>query len=372
MQLNYFNSVNPDLRPNNDGTIDLVFDIAEKDNIGQLSVGAAYSQVDKFVGNFSVSIPNFRGLGQQLDLNLEYGQRRKIISLGFQEPWIFSTPTSLSGTVYYQHYSSDWVTESYGFRIGLGRRLQWPDDYFRIGTTYQLSWEREQEQQQRYTIPDGPEIIVPESGLLSRLGVTLSRNDTDIPNFPNYGSSFYISPEITGLGGKYKYLKGTVGYDWYYPLFWKFVLGTKTKFGLIYPMFGAPEVVISRWDMFNIGGVYTDGTLRGYTDYTFGGRYHPTEGMSMLAMTTELRFPILEQQLYLGIFGDIGNTWSSLSDVDYGDLYSGVGVGMRIMVPMLGLMGFDFGWKLDDPNRSHFSNKTSERFEFHFLMNRGF
>ena len=64
----------PDLIPNEDGTIDLVFDITEKDNIGQLQIGAAYSGQDQFVGTFSTSIPNFRGAGQELKVNLEYGK----------------------------------------------------------------------------------------------------------------------------------------------------------------------------------------------------------------------------------------------------------------------------------------------------------
>jgi len=372
MQLNYFNNVSPDMARNDDGTIDLVLDIEEKDNIGQLSVGAAYSQRDQFVGTFSTSIPNFRGHGQELSLAVEYGKNRQDYSVTFKEPYAFDYPVSTLLTVYYNLSRYYGTTESYGFRLGAGRRLSWPDDYFRLDGTYQLSWEDETTN----PVSVGP-VDVPGEGIMSRLTLTLYRNDTDLPQFPTRGSIFYLIPEIAGLGGKYRYLKSTVSYDWYFPLFWKFVLGTKSKFGLVQPFPGRDKVTISRWDLFNAGGVYTDGTIRGYPDYAFGGRRpgHPESGMTMLVMSTMIQFPILEQQLYLSLFGDMGNTWADITDIDPADMYKGVGAGMRIMIPMLGLMGFDFAWRLDDPNRTQFSNDAgtgADRFEFHFLMNRGF
>jgi outer membrane protein insertion porin family len=211
---------------------------------------------------------------------------------------------------------------------------------------------------------------------MSRLSLTLYRNDTDVPTFPNRGSVFFVRPEIAGLGGTYQYLKTTVGYDWYFPLFWKLVYGFKSKFGVISKLPWSDNLKISRWDLFNAGGVYTDGMLRGYPEYTFGGRSNqPERGISMLALSTMIQFPVLDQQLYLSIFGDMANTWPSVADIDPADMYKGVGFGLRLMVPMLGLMGFDFGWRLDDPDRTPLRNDAgtgSDRFEFHFLMNRGF
>jgi outer membrane protein insertion porin family len=75
-QLNFFSNVKPDLSPNDDGTVDLDFGITEKDNIGQFSVGAAYSQIESFMGTLNLSIPNFRGEGEKLDLGLQLGQLR--------------------------------------------------------------------------------------------------------------------------------------------------------------------------------------------------------------------------------------------------------------------------------------------------------
>jgi outer membrane protein insertion porin family len=146
-QLNFFSNVKPDLHPNDDGTVDLEFNIAEKDNIGQLSLGASYSQVDGIMGTFTTSIPNFRGEGQRLDLNLEYGQNRKDISVGFMEPWAFNTPTTLNGSIFalWRNYYGDQT--QYGFKGSASRRLKWPDDYFSGTVGYEFAWNQENDTQ---------------------------------------------------------------------------------------------------------------------------------------------------------------------------------------------------------------------------------
>ncbi|MBD3346034.1 MAG: outer membrane protein assembly factor BamA [Chitinivibrionales bacterium] len=378
-QLNYFDNVVPDLRPNEDGTVDFVFDITEKENIGQLQLGAAYSQVDGFVGTFSTSIPNFRGAGQQLDLALEYGKRRQHLSAGFTEPWAFDSPTRLSGSLFFSRtqYSddNDDILQSYGATFGIGRELKWPDDFFYASMSYRIS--REEEYWDQDVLYKSNRLEVKHKGWLSRVSFTLRRDDTDMPLFPSRGSNFYISPEISGLGGDFKYLKGTVGIDNYFPLFWKFVLGSRVKFGLIEPL-GKGPIVISRYDLFTAGGVYgVDAVIRGYDEFSFGGRYERgfmnEDGIAMLSLSSELRFPILEQQLYLAAFADLGNTWSSLDAVDFADMYPGLGLGFRLMVPMLGLIGFDFGWGLSDPDKKgHFYDRFQPHLKTHFIMNKGF
>ncbi|NLG17704.1 MAG: outer membrane protein assembly factor BamA [Fibrobacter sp.] len=369
--LNYFSDVKPDLIPNNDGTIDLVFEITEKDNIGQLQVGAAYRGENDFVGTFSTSIPNFRGAGQELKINLEYGKDHRDMRLGFVEPWAFDIPLSLSGELFYSRnvYNDRDTAQSTGFVIGAGRsKLKWPDDHFTLHGSYQLSYEK------TYTDADtikDANLVVLEQGLLSRASLKIERYDLDVPLFPTNGSKLTITPQIAGLGGDFMYFKGTLGYEHYFPLPLKFVMGSRSKFGLITGL-GSNDVEISRYDLFRIGGVYGDGDLRGYDDYEFGGWYNsPENGLSMFTSTLELRYPVLDQQIYLGAFADVGNTWSGLSSINLGDLRTGVGFGLRINVPMLGIMGFDFAWGLDDP-RGNVLDKEPNGFQFHFLMNRGF
>ena len=106
---------------------------------------------------------------------------------------------------------------------------------------------------------------------------------------------------------------------------------------------------------------------------SFGGRNHPWEGKSMLTLSSELRFPLLEQTLYLSAFADMGNTWGSLQEMNIIDLYPGVGFGVRLLIPMLGLMGFDFGYGLKNPEHDNrFEVKPRPQITFHFQMGKGF
>ena len=373
-QLNFFSNVKPDLNPNDDGTVDLDFGITEKENIGQFSLGAAYSQVEQFMGTMSLSIPNFRGQGEKLDLNLQLGQLRQQIGLNFTEPWAFNSPTTLSGGISYDYikWSTGDRTMEYGFNGGVGRRLRWPDDYFSVGANYSLMWKDDYDKR---TDIYSNGIHLQPLGLLSKVRLTLRRDDTDMPTFPNEGSIFDVEPEIAGLGGDYRYLKSSTSCDWYFPLFWKFVLGSHNKFGLVNALPGTGnDIRISRWDVLSAGGVwYIDGQIRGYTDQSFGGRADPQRGKAMLALSQEIRFPLLEQTLYLSGFADMGNTWSSLQEVNMMDLYPGVGFGVRLLVPMLGLMGFDFGYGLRDPSHDNrFNVAPKPHLEFHFQMGKGY
>lgn len=373
MALNYFSDVKPDLIPNEDGTIDLIFDITEKDNIGQLQIGAAYSS-QSFVGTFSTSIPNFRGAGQKLEIDIEYGKSQQNFRLGFTEPWAFDMPLLLAGQVFYTmtEYDDGETNKSKGFQLTAGRsRLKWPDNNFKIQGTYQFSVEKSSIKSE-YIAKNNLNVL--EEGYLNQLSLAITRYDLDLPLFPTKGDRLTIEPQIAwGPGDKsFRFFKGNLSYEHYFPLVGKLVLGSRTNFGLITGL-GDHNIKIGRAKLFNLGGVLTgDGDLRGYPDYEFGGWYNsPENGLSMFCTSLELRYPLLEQQLYLGLFADAGNTWSGLSKINLGDLYKSVGVGIRLNVPMLGIMGFDFGYGLDDPRRNWFDKKPNG-WEVHFLMNRGF
>jgi outer membrane protein insertion porin family len=257
---------------------------------------------------------------------------------------------------------------SYGCEVGVGRsRLPWPDDHFSVNTTYRISKEMAS-----WGAVSTPGLATLKSGWLSRLSFDITRYDFDMPQFPTSGSRFTISPQIAGLGGDFSYLKTMVDYEHHFPLPFKLVLGSRTKFGLIAPII-KDSISISRYDLFKIGGVYGDADLRGYQDLTIGGYYNSMiqDGLTMFASTLELRYPILEQQLYLGVFADVGNTWPGLSYVNMADVYKGFGFGLRLNIPMMGLMGFDFGWPLDHNPKGVFDDKPGTM-QVHFLMNRGF
>ena len=373
-QLNFFSNVKPDLSPNDDGTVDLDFGVTEKDNIGQFSVGAAYSQLESFMGTLNLSIPNFRGEGEKLDLGLQLGEQRQNVSLNFSEPWAFNSPTTLYGGISYDKtkwINSSW-TESYGFSGGIGRQLRWPDDYFSARVDYDLMWKEDYD---TISTDFSNGIHLHPRGLESKLGLTIRRDDTDMPTFPSQGSIISLSPQIAGLGGDYRYLKTILSYDSYYPVFWKFVIGAHTKYGVINALPWSPggDIPIDRYSVLSAGGVwYTDGIIRGYTDMSFGGRSYPEYGKAMLALSSELRFPVLEQTLYFSVFGDAGNTWTGVENINPADLYPGAGFGVRLLVPMLGLMGFDFGYGFKKQGVTDPFSADANKWQFHFQMGKGF
>lgn len=367
MVLQYFNNVTPDLRPNEDATIDLVFDIEEKDNIGQFSAGAQYSQLEKFGGNFEIAIPNFRGAGELLSAQVELSYYTKRFTLGFTEPWIFNSPTSYSVTASY--YKSTYWRNYYQIYLsqGIRRRLKWPDDYFYASIGYHIGYQKDRSRNYP-PILESKGFFIDSEGYLSKLRLTLERDARDLRLFPTRGSLFSATTWIAGLGGDYSFVKGIAEYEIYFPLIWKFVLGSRAKFGLLDGF--SKEKHIDHYDLFAAGGIYgVDGVIRGYDERTFGQQRG--RGLTMLTFTGELRFPILEQQLYLAAFTDIGNTWDDFNDIDLEDMYPGVGVGFRLNLPMVGLIGFDFAWGLRDVTHPHFDG-TANGFRPAFTMQRGF
>ncbi|MCL2844043.1 MAG: outer membrane protein assembly factor BamA [Chitinivibrionia bacterium] len=386
-QLGFFENVMPDFAMNNDGTIDMIFNIRERENIGQFSAGITYSAQDRFGGNFGVSIPNFRGTGQQLDAMAELAAGRQRYSIGYMVPWIFNTPTSFSGQIFYEDLRFRNQLFNYtrtGVEYGIGRRLRWPDDFFSASIRHLISYDHNRIDYRQVEDELEERAVIVNRGILSRWQLGIARNDTDLPHFPTRGSIFRITGQIGGSGGirsvddrwifepennylglsRFDFIKGIVTYEWYLPLFWRFVLGANTKFGTIASFSGRP--VIGYNDLFQVGGVYYDGVVRGYNEGEI------SRNLNMVTLSGELRFPIVDQQFYMGTFFDMGNGWLRMSDIDITDMKRGVGFGFRLMLPMLGLLGFDFAWGLDDPNAHFMSREHSPRFNLHFIMNRGF
>jgi outer membrane protein insertion porin family len=414
MQLNYFSNVTPDLIPLPTGDVDIVVEVEEKPT-AQISAGAGYSGRDKFVGTFGLGIPNFRGMGQTLSMSVDIGSNRNSYSISFTEPWLFSTPTSLGASIYYtnRQWYSDYTEGRRGGSISVGRRLRWPDDYFRVYLRYRLEDDRFYDFSDSYKnshseyrreiidsmvvdtvtgqvvdtvtminiilgdpLPSSLERFNEEWFSSSSLALTLIRDSRDLPEFATRGSILSYSIENTGgwLGGYWKYMKHEISASKFIPIFWKAALAGKLTFGAVT---ADDDGKILEFDRFSPGGTGYDGIVRGYSDgsltsdtvtydtswyYTkneagekildsisvYTGRYSKVRGKYMLVGNLELQLPIVQNQLYGLLFFDIGNSWLYKDDIKLNDLYRGVGLGFRLVVPGIGTIGFDFGYPLDD------------------------
>jgi outer membrane protein insertion porin family len=163
-----------------------------------------------------------------------------------------------------------------------------------------------------------------------------------------------------------------VDVKWYFPLFWKLVLGVKNRMGYLDSWPGITPSP-SPYDPFLIGGTNYDGMLRGYRDASLGGLW--ANSRIFLCNTSEISFPIVQNILYASTFFDIGNLWGEAHDVDFNRMYSATGAGIRVMVPMFGLLGFDmaYGFQTLDPEYIY-GGRTHDisPWEFHFQIGRGF
>jgi len=378
MVLNYFENVEPDFSVLENGDVDLILKVVEKPT-GQFNVGAGYSGQDKLVGTVGLGIPNFRGNGQNVDLRFEFGNRRTSFSLGFTEPWLLDTPTSFGFDVYSlnRKWYDDFTEGRRGLGVNLGRRLRWPDDYFKLYWRYTIEDVRYYDFSDAYitsTEDEATSLTVYDEDWLrtSAMSLTLVRDSRNLAQFATAGSMVSLSGEYSGgfIGGDWRYNKYILQMAKFQKLFWKFSLAAKARYGLIFAPDGEDKVPYS--EKFSPGGTDPDGFIRGYDD----GRITPTSesgaylrGRSMAVYNAEIQFPVVEQQVYLLLLADAGNSWLKPKDIrpfDPESLYGSLGFGFRLVVPGIGIIGFDFAKPLsrtiDDPDKGwkpHFQVGTT-------------
>ena len=307
----------------------------------------------------------------------------------------YSNYSSYYGSGYSDYYQQlqeqesdpDTYLRTFGVNIGYGKRLHWPDDYF---TFYgELSY-------QMYMMNDWPYLIITD-GTSHNLALTLnlSRNSIDNPIYTRRGSQFSLSLKITPpwslMNGKdYSSMTTQERYHLLEYHKWKFsgkvftpltrdsklVLMTRAEFGYLghYNIYAK-----SPFETFYMGG---DGmtsyssystdyiAMRGYSSGSltpFDATTGRNLGYVYNKYTMELRYPIsLEQNATIWVLGfaEAGNCFANLKSFNPFDLKRSLGVGVRIFLPMFGLMGIDWGWGFDKINGSDQYGKS----QFHFVL----
>ena len=343
------------------------------------------------------------------------------LTASFTEPWLFGKkPTSLNLSAYYTRQTNSYLAlnilshdrqmEVFGFSASLGKRLKWPDSYFVLYNG--LSW-------QTYKLTNWYSgYFIFDDGLANNLSYTLnlSRNSTDQMIYPRSGSEFSASLSLTPPyslfrkydfdddGNKFQvpsykdvdYSKWTSQnrYRWIEYHKWKFsaaqyiklvgdlVLMTKAQFG--YLGYYNRNWGYSPFEGFLLGGDGMSGystygsdviSLRGYENYSLTP-YLPTNynsngyayaGNVYDKFTVELRYPvILQPQSTISVLGFLegGNCWSDIRKFNPFQIYRSAGVGVRVFLPMVGLIGVDWGYGFD-------SNSIGGS-QFHFIIGQQF
>jgi outer membrane protein insertion porin family len=340
-------------------------------------VGAGYSATDKLVGTVGVGIPNFLGGGQTISFNVDYGSNRSTFDLEYYEPWLFDTPTSIDLNAYYQERDySDWFTEGRrGGSVRVGRRLRWPDNYTRVYGSYRLEDLKYYNYSSTYLSEnkDNPYSVdkVSWPQITSVLGLSFERDSRDLAQFATKGSVYSWSGDIAGtvLGGNWNYWKQIFQAQYYYTPYWKFTFSAKAKWGIMDGIrHGDNDVPYS--ERFTPGGTDPDGVIRGYSDSRVGPRTPSggyLGGRGEVIYNLELTVPVSEQQFYALLFADAGNaylTGDGLKRNLASNFYKSVGFGFRVVAPMIGIIGFDFGYA--------FNGEDKGKIRPHFQIGRGF
>ncbi|MEJ6821488.1 MAG: outer membrane protein assembly factor BamA [Flavobacteriales bacterium] len=412
-QLGYFDQTQIGVNPVPDpqtGTVDLEYTVAEK-STSQLELQGGWG-AGRVVGTLGLNFNNFSarnignkrswqplptGDGQTISLRAQSnGLYFQSYNASFTEPWLGGKkPNSFTGTIYH-NVQSNGVERSNpnrqsllitGINFGLGQRLKWPDDYF---TLYQGLEFR------RFNLNDFPTGFLDYTkGISNNVNYqfTLGRNNTDVPIFPTRGSQISFSAELTPPFSSFngdidykslsseerfklvEYHKWKLNADWFAPITSKFVIRTHGEFGYL----GSynKDLGLPPFERFYVGGdglsnFVIDGReiigLRGYQNNSItpaggGALYNKyiLEFRYILANTPSAQvFPL--------IFMEGGNNYDNFWDYRAFNLKRSAGAGIRIYMPMFGLMGVDVAYGFDpEPNGA-----SASGWQTHFIIGQQF
>ncbi|MGA9406907.1 MAG: outer membrane protein assembly factor BamA [Bacteroidota bacterium] len=383
--LNYFNpdKIKPDTRIVDDKTVDVIYDVEEKSS-DTFNMSVGYSGAFGFTGalgltfnNFDLAEPLSGGGGQILSFDWEFGEGStyQTFSISFREPWMFGSRTSFGFSLFDTKQNYIYSVDQTGGTVSIGRQFKYPDDYTRG------DWILRVQRIDNLTESDyyGP------PGVIDQYSITqiLTRNSIDNPLFPSHGSVLSLSTELSGppfLPGTARYTKHIVSLDWYTPILnsSRLALYLGTLYGEIVTLqktVGPSDIPYIEY--FSMGGTglgqINVTPLRGYADRGVGPINSANQILSGLVEekhTAELRFNVSMNPIpiYLLSFAEAGNVWNDVKSTELFSLDRAAGVGARIMINPIGLLGFDYGYGFDDPTKTG----SPSGWHFHFQFGKGF
>jgi len=401
-QLGYFDAeqigINPIPNPA-DGSVDIEYSLVERPS-DQIELSGGWGGPFGFVGTLGITFNNFSarnifnpsmwrplpvGDGQRLSLRAQAnGPRFQSYSFSFSEPWFggrkpnsftFALTRTLQRNIDFitdQELGSFKVTSA---SLSLGRRLNWPDNYFQLSNTLQFS---------RYDINNFNSGIGFNTGIANNitLNTTIQRNSVTNPMFPKGGStislsasftppySSFASRNITDLSSQERfkwveYHKWMFDAQYYVSLAGDLVLNARAHMGFI----GSynSELGVGPFERFLVGGNGLAGAnnfvlgtdiigLRGYEDNALTPPYGSAlqdqirGGVVYNKFVMELRYPVSlnpQATIYILGFGEAGNNWGNFDEYNPFSLYRSAGFGARIFMPAFGLLGLDWAYGFD-------------------------
>ena len=412
--MGHFNpeAIMPDIQPVSNELVNVNWPLEEQAS-DQFNIAGGWGS-GTFVGSVGISFNNLSikntfkpgawrpypmGQNQRLSINAQTnGTYYKAFSFSFTDPWMggkkpnsftLSAHVSEQNNAYYVWQTSTMHFRTYGLALGLGKRMNWPDPYF---TFYgEASYER-------YNLKNwGSFIMSNGSANLFSLKFVLARNSVDQPIYPRRGSEFSFSVQVTppyslwdgkdysdssmSDNERYKWIEF---HKWQFKSQWfqsltpdeKLVLMVKAEMGYLGHY---NKYKTSPFERFEVGGDGMSGyniygidiiSMRGYED----GALDPVDDYYSVAYnkyTAELRYPIIlkpSSQIYVLGFMEGGNAFKSWQEFSPFKIKRSAGVGVRLYLPVVGMLGIDWGYGFDAPAGS--TSKSGS--QFHFVMGQQF
>ncbi|MBR2367510.1 MAG: outer membrane protein assembly factor BamA [Alistipes sp.] len=401
----------PDIQPVSDELVDVNFPLAEKAS-DQFNIAGGWGS-GTFVGSIGVTLNNLSirnffkkgawrpypsGQNQRLSISGQTnGTYYKALSLSFTDPWLggrrpnsftVSGYISEQNNAYYAWQPSTMHYRSMGLAVGFGKRLQWPDPYFTFYGEFGY---------QRYGLKGWDSFIISDgnSNTLS-LKLVLQRSSVDAPFFSRQGSEITLSVQATppfSLWDGKDYASNTLSdqdryrwiefHKWLLKGRWYFPLTSNQNLVL---MLGAEmgflghynKNKVSPFERFEIGGDGMTGyniygvdiiSLRGYED----GALDPSDYYSVAynKYTLELRYPVIlkpNSSIYVLGFLEGGNGFNSWKEFSPFKIKRSAGVGVRLFLPVVGMLGIDWGYGFDPA----YGKTSPSGSQFHFVMGQQF
>lgn len=412
------------------GTVDIEYSVEEKSS-DQLELSAGWGGRGRgVIGTLGVTFNNFslnnifkkeswkplpQGDGQRLSIRAQTnGRFYQSYNFSFTEPWLGGKkPNSFTTGLFYSLLTNgaDRSTDSFqslaivGLSAGLGTRLKVPDDFFISSTSVSLqSYKLKNYGTGGFRLQDGTIVL---NGRYNNFAIkqTLARNSIDNPLFPTSGSKVSLSLAFTPPYSLFRkvddydsldsdaarqewaqknlkwleYHKWRLDLEWYAKVVGKLTLKLGGKFGILGGY--TPELGITPFERYELGG---DGlsnqfngiagrevlALRGYETTNIAANNNG--GATVFnKLSVELRYPISlnpSSTIFVLGFFDGGNAWNDLRDYNPLDLKRSAGAGVRIFLPMFGLLGFDYGIGFDKNDVLPRGSKWSEYAKFSLIL----
>lgn len=394
-------------KPNmEDGTVDIEYTVVEKSN-DQLQLSAGFGGGIRFYGNIGIIFNNFSlrntlkpktwdplpiGDGQKFSINYQSnGAYYNSFNFSFTEPWLGGRrPNSLTTNFIFSKFSGGSTGDpsaSYlrllGGGVSMSRRLKWPDDNFIF--TFGVNYNNYKLKDYAFLLEDFTD---GQSNNIA-LKLIIARYSVNQPLYPTAGSNINLTmqftPPYSAFSDKdYSTLENSEKYrwieyhkyrftaEWYQRITGKFVLKLATKYGFL--GYYNPQIGHSPFERFQLGGDGLSGqnffigkdiiAHRGYEIYrdnaTIFNKY-----------TAEIRYPFSQSAsstIYGLVFAEAANAWGSFRDYNPFKLNRSAGVGIRLFLPMFGLLGLDYGIGFDRFDRATGNTSLGNIAKFTFML----